>query len=250
MKALTLLVVLTSGMVTPSLVAAQPKPAAVDPNVEAARRLFELGVEKYKARDFDSAVRLWERSYSLSERPLLFDNISRAYEGLERYAEAIEALEKWRAVAPEVEHEALDLRLERLRKLAAPPEPPPEPPPPEPVVEPPPPPPEPVPVMWPGYAMIATGGAAAVGSVVMGVLANGSTPNADAACRTSNGKRLCSEKYRTDIERSDALRIGTDVAWISAIVFVGAGTGWLIWKPWTKTEIATTGTTLQLRGRF
>ncbi len=231
---------------------AAPPKSAVDANVESARKLFELGVEKYKAKDFETAIRLWERSYALSERPLLFDNISRAHEGLERYEEAIEALEKWRAVAPEVEHEALDLRLERLRKLAAPPEsPPPVPEPvPEPVAPPPPPQEEVVPVLWPGYAMLATGGAAAIGGVVMGVVASRSAPNTGDACKESAGKRLCSDAYRDDIERSDTLRIGTDVAWISGLVFAGAGVGWLLWKPWTRTEVITTGNTLSVRGRF
>src|ERR1700761_6593550 len=95
---------------------AQPKKPAgkVDPKLAEAKHLFEEGAAAYAQGSYDAAIRAWELSYDLSQKPLIFESIANAWERLGDAKKAREALAKWRAHAPPEEQELLDARLRNL----------------------------------------------------------------------------------------------------------------------------------------
>src|SRR5262245_16617948 len=74
--------------ISPQAVHAQAKdkdkdkkpPAAKDPKLAEAKKLFDQGSEAYADGKYEDAVNLWLKSYDLSGKPLIFESIGNAYE--------------------------------------------------------------------------------------------------------------------------------------------------------------------------
>lgn len=217
---------------------ARRKPAAKDPKLAEAKQLFDQATDAYAQGRYEDAIRDWEKSYELSGKPLIFESIANAYERLGDKAKAREYLAKWRAEAPEEEHEQLDARIaaldariaaaekaEKARKeeeakrkassesaekarredrstrltLA-----------------------------------IAVGGAGvlAVGTgILLGAVGAGQRPDAGEACATSGDRTLCKASAKDAIEGSSTLAVAGDVTWITGAVLVAAGGALLFTLP-------------------
>jgi len=98
-------------------------PGVVSPEDEArARELFENGRLLFQEGHYEEAILAWQASWDTSEHPLLLYNIASALERLERWEEARDALNRYRAYAPADEREALEARifaLERRMEMSA-----------------------------------------------------------------------------------------------------------------------------------
>src|SRR5438067_3982141 len=131
---------LVAAMAISSVVVAQSAPTANDQ--EAARAHFMAGSAYYEQANYADAVKEFSEAYRLSQRPDLLYNLALAYERLEKWDEAIGALQQYLALKPDAQDRNLiqtrieNLRKQRLSAHAAPPPsplpPPPPPPPPKP----------------------------------------------------------------------------------------------------------------------
>ncbi len=104
----------------PALAYAEPPP---DPksnptteDLDRAKELFENGKTLFSEGSYTSAIAAFKRAYSFSGDPNLLYNIALAYDRDNKFDEALEYLEYYRAVAPEEERAGLAAREESLRK--------------------------------------------------------------------------------------------------------------------------------------
>ena len=86
---------------------------------ERAKALYDEGTRLYEAGQYEEAVEVFQIAYGLSERPLLLFNLAHALERLGRWEEARDALQQYRAVAPESDWETLDSRIRELDERIA-----------------------------------------------------------------------------------------------------------------------------------
>lgn len=89
---------------------------AQDDSAEVVTDLSNQGIAKYKAGEYEDAIKLFKQAYELEQVPNLLYNIARCYEKLEKYNEAIKYYEQF-VVAPEVESEARKTALSRAENL-------------------------------------------------------------------------------------------------------------------------------------
>ncbi len=93
--------------------------AQADPDT-LARRHFESGVAYLVESDYDNALKAFEKAYELSKRPDLLLNIATVHERTSKLDLAIDALQRYLAVAPEGEQkDTVRLRLANLEKRKA-----------------------------------------------------------------------------------------------------------------------------------
>ncbi len=222
-------------MAIPCAALAQPPaegPAASDADKdEAARKLFELGNNRYKEGRYVEAIEAFEEAYRLSERPELLFNLANANERMGNLKAAIRHLEAYRESAPEDEIQMVDRRLEGLRERAGTNEKPIEPTPdPSPTGGP-----TPVPGPTPdpfvpsdpndedegtsaatatGAVLLAVGGAGLIVGVVGGSLALSARSEADDNCAAG----LCNAEGTDANDRDGSLSLGADLT----LVFGGA----------------------------
>jgi tetratricopeptide (TPR) repeat protein len=98
--------------------AAPPPPA---PGSEAAAEVEELNaaaLEAFKNKEYDEAARLFEAAYEKNPEPNYLFNIGRVYEEKGDFEKAIEWYDRFIHL-PEVELQAREIALERLRVLRA-----------------------------------------------------------------------------------------------------------------------------------
>jgi len=81
-----------------------------------ARELYENGVILYDEGDYENAVFAWKEAYILSPRPLLLYNIANALERIGQWQEALDYLNRYRALAPTEEREVLDRRMRSIER--------------------------------------------------------------------------------------------------------------------------------------
>ncbi len=81
-----------------------------------ARELYENGVMLYDEGDYENAVFAWKEAYILSPRPLLLYNIANALERIGYWQEALDYLNRYRALAPTEEREVLDRRMRSIER--------------------------------------------------------------------------------------------------------------------------------------
>jgi tetratricopeptide (TPR) repeat protein len=200
-----------------------------DPKYIEAKRLFDKAEELFGKGEYEQAIEAWEMSYELSGADLILDSIANAYERLAQVEKAREYLARWRAAAPESEHASLDARLAKLDQRIAK---------------------EKARqqasddkdkaekeaqakreeeerakrdgggLFIPGIVIAGVGAGAAITGGVLDGLAFRSRPDQDAVCATSpEGKLLCRDSARADIERSNTFALVGDI-----LLFAGAAT--------------------------
>jgi len=210
---------------------AQPRkpPGHVDPRLAEAKRLFEEGASAYATGNYDQAIKAWEKSYEISQKPLIFESIANAWERLGDARKARDNLARWRDAAPPEERDLLDARLKNLdarvaredeaaSKAAAdkaardaadahdraeaeagsrrP---------------------------WlPGAVVGGVGLAAVIAGVAVDVVANGKRPAAS-LCTMSGGLTLCNVAAEGPITQSNRMAIAGDATWIAGAVAIAAG---------------------------
>lgn len=208
---------------------------AQDPaSTEEARVLYDQGLRYYQDKDYDTAIRLWEKSYAVSPLPAILHNIAKAQEEANLPREALDTWRKYFAAAPPEGRAAAEERIQALTVVVAAlgPE---EAPRPEPVPDPVPPP-EPERErrshrgLWAGLlAAGATGGI--VGGSVFAVQARSSGQElAAGGCVTLGTSTLCDDPTATAL-RADQLRFVLGAALIGGGVALGGGTVWVAVHP-------------------
>jgi len=84
-----------------------------------AKRLFEQGEESYSKGDYEKAIESWQMSFELSGKELILESIANAHERLGEQEKARDYLGRWRAAAPPSEHADLDARIAKLDERIA-----------------------------------------------------------------------------------------------------------------------------------
>lgn len=233
-----------------------PPPAKADPKLAEAKKLFDDGAAAYAQGNYEEAIRHWEKSYELSQKPLIFESMANAYERLGDAKKARDYLSKWRAAAPAEEHELLDARIKNLdgrvqreeeaaqkaaeekarreaeakaeadAKKAS--------------------------KAWllPGAILAGTGGALAIVGVSLDIVAKGKRP-ASTACKTTGGNTYCLDSAADAIKSSNTLAIVGDALWIGGAAAAAAGVTLIfVLKPKDQKEPAKTGWIAPAPGGF
>jgi hypothetical protein len=107
-------VVVALTLLVPAGALAQPSEAD-----ERARVLFQAGMVHYEAGEYERALTEFEAAYELSQRPVLLYNIATTRErigALEQALEAFEAFLRTGTEPPNMEREALERRIDALRR--------------------------------------------------------------------------------------------------------------------------------------
>ncbi len=239
--ALAALVALGIAASTPSARAqAGPKPDKAA-NEQRAKDLFAKGDTAYAEGRYEEALAAFQDAYTLSGRPQLLFNVSNALERLGRYADAVDALERYLASGKAKDREVVQKRLANLKKRVEEqkketdrlakeeeerrakadaerkkpdgdsPPPPAAPPPPD----------RPTPVV--PIILLAAGGAALVTGGVFGVLTLSARSDASKGCKDSPSGRLCGSDVGSAIDREKTFGIVTDITLASGIVLAGVG---------------------------
>jgi hypothetical protein len=199
--------------------------AADDASDELARRHFDSGAAYLEESDYDNALKAFQKSYDLSQRPEILLNIATVQERRGDLAAAISALQAYLAAAPQSERaETTRLRIQNLQKrldeaaaAQAPPAPLPPPPPPPRAAPPPPPapPPQSEPNRLPATIAFGVGGAGLVTAIVTGLVANG---------KYQHAKDRCSPNCTDDqISSGKTMALVSTIA--TGVAIVGAGVG-------------------------
>jgi tetratricopeptide (TPR) repeat protein len=90
-------------------------PASMSAEEEArGRELYDNGALLYEEGRYEDAIFAWTEGYRLSGRSGFLYNIANAQERLGRYAEALDTLGRYRALARADEREVLDRRIRSL----------------------------------------------------------------------------------------------------------------------------------------
>lgn len=246
---LMILVALAVQGVGPVVHAKPSQEPASDKQLREAKRIWNQAYLAYQQGEYEEAIVKWLRSYELSGKALIFENIANAYERLGDLDRARDYLGRWRKEAPSKDHAKLDRRLENLdsrikAQAAKPSEPDPKTDPETPA--------EPQPSTGttptgtgtpgdsgqapdieeeqPGssnaiiaWTVTGVGLAAVVAGVVLDVVAATGRPDADEACGEDGGTTLCRAALREDIEASNDLAIAGDITWIAGGVVAVTG---------------------------
>jgi tetratricopeptide (TPR) repeat protein len=214
---------------------------------ELAKRHFDSGAAYLQESDYDNALKAFQKAFELSKRPAILINIATVEERRGNVEGAIKALRTYLELEPNGEHaETTRLRLQNLEKRAAeapppvavapaavPAEPAPAPPPTAPAK----PAPEPAPKAkdsggaadrTPAYIAFGVGGAAAIGAIVTGILANSKYQNAKDECSPA-----C-----TDAELSSGRTLATVSTVATGVAVIGAGFGLVLWLSSSPSDAA------------
>ncbi|CAN5711996.1 hypothetical protein BH11MYX4_BH11MYX4_08130 [soil metagenome] len=229
-----------SGSGAAAQTAVKPDKAAND---QRAKELFAKGDGAYAEGRYEEALAAFQEAFTLSGRPQLLFNVSNALERLGRYADAVDALERYLASGKAKDREVVQKRLANLKKRVeeqkkeqervakeeeekraktdaerkksegdAPPAPPPA------VVAPPD---RPTPVL--PILLLATGGAALATGGVFGVLTLSARGDASKGCTDSPSGHLCTGDVRSAIDREKTFGLVTDIALASGLILAGVG---------------------------
>ena len=107
--------------------AQEDRPAVAEDAREEALDLFEQAEDRYREGDLAGAIELLTRARSLHPEPVLLYNLARAYEGLGRFEEALEAYRQYLVEQPDARDRgaierritSLSEELEERRRLEA-----------------------------------------------------------------------------------------------------------------------------------
>jgi tetratricopeptide (TPR) repeat protein len=172
----------TEGQVLAAMAPATGPSGQVAASGQSAGDLSAQAIDRFKAKDYDAAARLFDEAYKLDPNPNYLFNIGRVYEEKGDIRNAVDYYQRF-VKEPGVELESRELALQRLRVLKAilqetdaaeakpEPETKPEPEPetkPEPIRQPPPEDPRPRKLQLAGYGLLAVGGVATVVGGILG----------------------------------------------------------------------------------
>ena len=207
-------------------------PALAGPD-EDARKHFDAGESYFRTSDYEGALREFRMAYTLSKRPLILLNLANVYERMSRLPEAVDLLKQFLEADKDTkERTTVELRIQNLQKrideaAKSTPDAGDEPPPPaasSTIVLPAPPTsssaPRPAPPnRLPAAISFGVGGAAAIGAIVTGIVANGKYNEADSGCaKTPQG---CSDSEVAPIKD---LALASTILTGVAVLGVGVGT--------------------------
>jgi tetratricopeptide (TPR) repeat protein len=230
----------------------KPPPQKLDAKTAEAKRLFDEGAELYTRGSYEEAISAWEKSYELSKKPLIFESIANAYERLGQPKKARDYLSRWRAVAPDDEHELLDARIKKLderiarddalaeakrveeekarrqreeeerRRQGQRPSKPggdrgPG-------------------LLGPGLALAGAGVGAVVVGITLDVIAQNRRPDESTACAQAGDRQLCKKSEADAIESSNTLALVGDVIWIVGAAAVAGGVVLIVLDAPDKTD--------------
>jgi tetratricopeptide (TPR) repeat protein len=207
-------------------------PLGAQTDDENARRHFESGAAYLQQSDNENALREFQAAYALSKRPPLLLNIANVYERMGKLQEAVDALTRYLEEDPKTpERTTHETRIANLKKrIEAMPPPAPvssatapaashaAPPPATPsaaATAAPPPPPSSGPNRTPAFIAFGVGGAAAIGAVVTGLVANGKYNDAEKHCKPN-----CPD---STVDSIQSMALVSDVLTGVAVVGVGVG---------------------------
>jgi tetratricopeptide (TPR) repeat protein len=224
---------------------AQGKPDK--PAVEArAKELFAKGDAAYAEGRYEEALAAFQEAYALSTRPQLLFNVSNALERLGRYAEAVDALEKYLASGKARDRDVVQKRLANLKKrvdeqkkeqdraakdeeerkakeaeerkkadadAAAR----------APALAPTTLPPREGPSRAVPIVLIGAGAAALAAGGVFGILTLSARSEASKGCTKASAGSLCTGDVRSALDREKTFGLVTDIALASGIVLAGVG---------------------------
>jgi len=196
-----------------------------------ARRLYKKGDRAYAEGRYEDAVAAFEKAYALSGRSLLLFNLGNAYERLQRYQDAADALERYLPDAKPHEQDALEKRIANLKQraeqqqkekeekeraakkrreqAAKPPAPPP--------------PAEAASSPTLGYVLLGTGGAALAVGGVFGALALSARHDENPDCADSTLGRFCTTTANAAISRDRNYSLVADIGFGVGIAAAGVG---------------------------
>jgi hypothetical protein len=232
---------------------------------DEASKLSDQAIEKFQAKDYEGAVALFEKAYSIDPNPNYLFNIGRVYEEAGTLDKAVEFYAKF-VKQPGVDLDSRGVALDRLKVLRSileettekPVEPEKEPekepevvaPPPEPVVD------QDAErkrkgMRGAGFAMLGIGAAALIGGGVAGGLAQGDQNKADTAATPLEGQEFLESSKTKSLAANVLFGVGGAVL-LTGVILVAVGFS----KPKPSSRVAVTpsfgprGGGVELRLRF
>ncbi len=249
--ALTLILALAPGLARAA--APAPERSFTEEEVDTLRRIYAKAEAAFEVGSYSAAAKSFEEAYALSGDPDLLFNVVVCHDRLGAFAEALETLDRYEAVAPASEaaqiadrRRSLEARLERSMNEAddpsdppqaqtAPPRQPPEPPPrPEPAEE--------DRVMSPAtWALLGVAVASIGAGTGLAIAAQNRRDQAD--CVTSSGSTLCTSRGASDAERSRRFALTADISFavggLAAVAALGILSSRAIRRKHNRTDVST-----------
>lgn len=217
-------------LVTPSAALADDTPTTPQEKRKKAKEEFEKGAAAYTRGDYETAVECWNKSYDLSQEPVIQQQLALAYGHLGRSKEERAALIKYRESARPEERPVLDQQISnldaRIKKQeeeekarqeqeaalkkqledekgkpkggrSGP--------------------------SVPGIIITSVGLAAVIAGVAVDGAAAAQRPDDSTVCKPNGDGTICLGSAKDDIDTSNRLAIAGDVTWISGLAIATAG---------------------------
>ena len=89
---------------------------AEETNLGEAKILYDNGKMLFEEERYENAIDSWQRSWEISQKPILLYNIALAYEAMEDYEQAINFIYKYRSFAEPDEHQFLKDKIVELNE--------------------------------------------------------------------------------------------------------------------------------------
>ncbi|MFO0617680.1 MAG: hypothetical protein U0414_34115 [Polyangiaceae bacterium] len=216
--------------VAPTAAWADDVPSSPAEKRKKAKEEFEKGAAAYTRGDYETAVECWNKSYDLSQEPVIQQQLALAYGHLGRSKEERAALIKYRESARPEERPVLDQQIANLDarikkqeeeekarqeqeaalkkqledekgkpkggKSGA---------------------------SVPGIVITSVGVAAVIAGVAVDAAAAAQRPDEASVCKANGAGQVCLGSAKEDIDASNRMAIAGDVTWISGLAIAGAG---------------------------
>lgn len=217
-------------LVAPATALADDAPTTPQEKRKKAKEEFEKGAAAYTRGDYETAVECWNKSYDLSQEPVIQQQLALAYGHLGRSKEERAALIKYRESARPEERPVLDQQISnldaRIKKQeeeekarqeqeaalkkqledekgkpkggrSGP--------------------------SIPGIVITSVGVAAIIAGVAVDGAAAAQRPDDGTVCKPNGDGTICLGSAKDDIDGSNRLAIAGDVTWISGLAIAATG---------------------------